>query len=89
MTRPLRSRALQRFERSVGEAELAVVVVLDDDGVVTLGPTEQRGPAPQREHCPERELVGRRHVHHAGVARQLGYVEPLVVHGHADDAGTV
>ena len=48
---------LQRLDRPVAVAELAVVVVLDDGGVVPLGPVEQGQPPGQRHRHAQRELM--------------------------------
>jgi hypothetical protein len=78
---------VQRFERSAGEPELAVVVVLDDGGVVGAGPGEQRPAAGQGHDRAERELVRRRHVHEPSLGRQRVHDDALGVDRHADDVG--
>ncbi|VVJ18543.1 Uncharacterised protein [Amycolatopsis camponoti] len=54
---PAAVQALQRLQGPVGEPELAVVVVLDDDRVRARGPRQQRRAAGQGHRRPERELV--------------------------------
>ena len=76
---------MQRLDGSAAEAELAVVVVLDDGGVDAFGPVQQ-GPAPaQRHHHPERELVGRAHVDQPGVVRERVDDQAFGVDRHPDD----
>ena len=82
-------QALQRLQRPVGEPELAVVVVLDDDRVRALGPRQQRRAPGQGHRRAERELVRRRDVHQLRPRGQRGDVEAFAVHRHADDLGAV
>ena len=58
--------------------ELAVVVVLDDPGIVALGPVHQRQAAVQRQRRPGRELVRWREEHCPCTRRQLR--QPLHLH---------
>ena len=76
--------ALQGFERSLGEAELTVVVVLHHDGSAASSPGQQRGAPTQRHRDAERELVGRRRVDHGRAARKSVDDQALVVDGHVD-----
>jgi hypothetical protein len=65
----LRRGALQRSHRLAVVAELAVVVVLDDETAMAFGPGDG-GPAPVGPHGhAQRVLVGRRHEHGPDVGR--------------------
>ena len=50
---------MQRLERAIGVAELRVVVVLDDRGVVPVGERQQRAPSGEAHGDPARRLVRR------------------------------
>ncbi|GAB3681465.1 hypothetical protein GCM10028814_17900 [Angustibacter aerolatus] len=78
---------VQRFEGARGEAELAVVVVLDHGHLPLGGPPQQGRATPGRQHRAERELVRRRDVHQAGGARQQVDPQALVVDRHRHDVG--
>ena len=68
---------LQRADRDAVVAVLGVVVVLDDQPLLALGPLDQRGAPRGAEHRAGGELVGGRHHHHGGVAGdQLGTRSP-------------
>jgi hypothetical protein len=60
---------LERADRLAVVAELAVVVILDEDGAVRAGPGDERGARVGRERRAERELVGGREERRAGRAR--------------------
>src|SRR5690606_42095785 len=75
---------LQALERAAREAELAVVVVLEHEGVAPARPVEEREPARQREHAAGGELVRGRD---AGEPRGRDRLEriaapPLLLGGH-------
>jgi hypothetical protein len=67
---PVVIEPVQRFQRLVGVAELAIVVVLDDGGVVSSSPGQQGHASPQGHRYPGWELVGGRDVDQPGVVRQ-------------------
>ena len=48
---------LERFEGMAFVMEFAVVIVLDDDGVLAVSPLEQRQATRERENCAGGELV--------------------------------
>jgi hypothetical protein len=80
---PVRGDSLQHADGLAVVAELGVVVVLDDERVVTAGPLDQRLPPRRRQYHPGGRLVGRGHHHGAGPAGRQGRdVDPEVVHGH-------
>ena len=55
-------QGLQRFERTIGEPKLAVVVVLDDHGPTAGGPLQQGGSSSRRHRRAGRKLVRRGYV---------------------------
>ena len=73
-------QALQAADRVAVEAELGVVVVLQDDAVARGGPLHQRGPAGRRQHHAGRVLVGGRDQDRVAPRASAPYVEALVVH---------
>ncbi len=77
---------VERIERSVGVAELGVVVVLDDRRVVLLGERQQLLPPREAHRGARRRLVRRRRVHHAHVGRQGVDDQPFAVDRHRHDA---
>ena len=81
--------AVQRVQRALHEPELAVVVVLDDRGVVPGGVRQQRVPAGQRQRRTERELVRGRGEHQPAAPRQQVDDQALVVDRHRHDRRAV
>ena len=75
-------QAVQRFQRSAGVAELAVVVVLDEHRVVPLGPVEQL----ERHRQAQRVLVRRRDVDQPRPRRDRADDDAFGVHRHRRDA---
>ena len=73
----------ERLDWTPSEAELAVVIVLDDCGIVAVGPRQQRQSPRQRHRHAKRVLVGRRHVDGARLLRKGVDVETVAVDGHA------
>ncbi len=66
-----RVHAVQRGQRADVVAELAVVVVLDDDRAGRPGPRDQGLPAVHRQAAAERVLVGGRGVEQPQIAGQF------------------
>ena len=84
---------LQCRQRRAGVAELAGVVVFDDQGLVAGGPVDQLEPPPERERDTGGVLVRGRDVNQArrtggGQRRQRGVKEAMLVHRQRLDAGT-
>ena len=64
--------------------DLRLVVVLDEDDVLTRRPLDQ-GAAPGERHGDGgRELVARRHMDVVAFRQGLAVHQPLLVHGQAD-----
>jgi hypothetical protein len=80
---PVSIKRLQRFDGAPVEAELAVVVVFDDGGVVPLGPRQQRQPSRQRHGCAEGKLMRWHHVYKTRVPRHRIDHQSVTVHRHA------
>src|SRR3954451_8918526 len=62
--------------------KFAVVVVIDDEGALALGPVKQREAAVDRQRDAERKLMSRRDNSERRVGRAPGpgrYLEPFVV----------
>ena len=79
-----RQRAQGRERRDV-VAELAVVVVLEDEAARGAGPAQQPHPPGHRHPGPERVLVRRRDVCRGCTGRDLRRVQPVVVDRDARD----
>ena len=81
--------ALQGGDGTAGEAELAVVVVLDDDAVGLLRPAQQRLPPANGGDGAGGIVVGRGDVDHVGPGGpQSGRVHALPVQRHRHTGGT-
>jgi hypothetical protein len=85
----VRVHRLQRVDRALAVAELAVVVVLDDPGAVPPGPLQQLLAPAHRQHAAQRELVRGRHVGQANavVVGQLCGVDAMGVCGRGEHVG--
>jgi hypothetical protein len=86
-TRPARSRVWSGFDGAAAEAELAVVVVLQDGRLVALGPGEQGQASRQRHRHAQRELVRGGDVDQPGAGRDDVNDHPLVVDRDAGHPG--
>ena len=76
---------LERFDRLGTVAEIAIVVVLYNRGVVVRGPGNECPPARQRHRHAERKLVRWGDVHEPGLGRECVDDKSFIIDGHRRD----